>query len=106
MRIAASPVQQSVVESSGDLVAWRWRSGVQFEWVGRQDMEPDGTGRADIVHLAMIWEARSAVIASEAKQSTPRRTQKHGLLRRFSAKLLCNFVASSLAQTLRVCRRQ
>jgi hypothetical protein len=37
-RIAATRAT-CIVESSGDLVAWRWPSGVQLEWVGRQDME-------------------------------------------------------------------
>jgi hypothetical protein len=32
MRIAASPAQKtSVVDSSGDLVAWRWPTGVPLE---------------------------------------------------------------------------
>jgi hypothetical protein len=31
------PRATSVVESSGDLVAWRWPSGVQLEWGSRQD---------------------------------------------------------------------
>ena len=48
--------------------------------------------------------ATNSVIASEAKQSIL--AEETGLLRRFSAKLLCNFVASSLAQTLHVGRRQ
>ncbi|MCP1844195.1 hypothetical protein ACVIHI_002885 [Bradyrhizobium sp. USDA 4524] len=37
----------------------------------------------------------TSVIASEAKQSIFPDTRRDGLLRRFSAKLLCNFVASS-----------
>ena len=39
------------------------------------------------------------VIASEAKQSIAQHMRRNGLLRRFSAKLLCNFVATLLAMT-------
>ena len=50
------PAATSVVESLGDLVAWQWRSGVQLEWISRQDMEK---AAETIVHLAMIWEERA-----------------------------------------------
>jgi hypothetical protein len=50
------PGAASVVESSGDLVAWRWPSGVQLEWVSHRDMEK---AVQTIVHLAMIWEERA-----------------------------------------------
>ena len=55
MRIAASRAT-TVVESSGDLVAWRWPSGVQLERVSRRDMEK---AAETLVHLAMIREVRA-----------------------------------------------
>jgi hypothetical protein len=45
MRIAPGPAATGVVESLGDLVAWRWRSGVQSLCAHRAD--PDEPWRAD-----------------------------------------------------------
>jgi hypothetical protein len=70
------PGATSLVESSGDLVAWRWPYGVQLEWVSRQDM---GKAAQTIAQRPMVLEEAGVkslpVIASEAKQSMYQRAR-------------------------------
>jgi hypothetical protein len=60
-----------VVESLGGLVAWRWRSGVQLEWVSRQDY---GKAAHTIVHMGdgrtdVEFRETFAVIACDKREA-------------------------------------
>jgi hypothetical protein len=60
MRIRRLSAETTIVESSGDLVAWGWRSSVQPTLPGhgeRRDLSAEALAKAEATHRAAHEEA-------------------------------------------------